>query len=683
MTGTTLRIDPDFEGDPQIPEIPPPADYPFEPSPDEYSAEIFDPSYRSRRETYLALIRRNPAPHNPKAPWYELARLSVGGSPHLGIITSAFDHIQDRQDGADAQLHFVLRLLYQFSDQPALELSLLQHAQQVVLEFKYWPDEPGADAMTYWTESHYLLFSAAGYLAGQLYPEMVFTNSGLSGSDLSGLHRERLLQWMNLRFFTGFSEWLSNVYYDEHLTALLNLVQFSQDQEIRQRASMLVDLLLLDISLNQFQGSFSSTHGRGFGDSNKWAELESTTDTSKLLFGKGLFSISDNTSAVAFALSDAYQLPTVLFEIANDQSRNEMLNRQRVGILVNQAGWWGLKARKLADALHLLTLEAYFHPQVVNSFVKMANHYGWWENQLFEPLTRRKGLLKTLHALRLLPLFTRLFEEDLGRTAREQANLYTYRTPDYMLSSAQDFRKGYGGHQQHLWQATLGRGAVCFTTHPARHNGPPPNYWSGSGFLPRVAQLKTCSSPSTASPNRLPSGFRTNCTSPTPGCRVTSSKKSWKKTAGSSPGSVMATWPCSPNTRMNGAPHPGKTRTGRSSWRSPGISGFVRWGARKPAANSKTSSRRSSSPKCVSTIPASPTPPPPRDACSSVGTVPSSVTGVRFPSTATRVTAIPTSRSTSLPMKCPSSWASTTSTSTGSLPPVSPPPSPRNSPSLM
>jgi len=51
-------------------------------------------------------------------------------------------------------------LLYQFSDQSALDLSLLQRAQQVVLGFKYWPDEPGVDAMTYWTESHYLLFSA-------------------------------------------------------------------------------------------------------------------------------------------------------------------------------------------------------------------------------------------------------------------------------------------------------------------------------------------------------------------------------------------------------------------------------------------------------------------------------------------------------------------------------------------
>jgi len=50
---------------------------------------------------------------------------------------------------------------------------------------------------------------------------MIFSNSGLNGRDLSELHRNRLLQWMNLRFFTGFSEWLSNIFYDEHLTALL------------------------------------------------------------------------------------------------------------------------------------------------------------------------------------------------------------------------------------------------------------------------------------------------------------------------------------------------------------------------------------------------------------------------------------------------------------------------------
>lgn len=490
MTGKTLRVDSESEAGLPIPEILPPADYPFELIPDEYSAQVFDHSYQSRREAFLAHVRRNPAPNNPKAPWYELARLSLGANPHLGIISSAFQHIRSRQDGADAQMHFVLRLLYQFSGHTSLDLELLQLARQEVLEFKYWPDEPGLDAMTYWTEGHYLLFCSAGFLAGQLYPDQQFLNSGLLGSELMQLHRSRLLQWMNLRFFTGFSEWLSNVFYDEQLTALLNLVQFSLDQEIGLRAAMLVDLLVLDIALNQFQGSFSSTHGRAYGSASKWAELESTSDTCKLLFGKGSFSVSDNTSAVAFALSEAYRLPRVLFEIANDDQRNEMLNRQRVGLQVEQAGWWGLNTRRFEDALHLLTLEAYFHPQLAGFFVKTASRFGWWENPLFQPLARHRRLLNTLRLLRLLPLFTRLFAEDLGRTAREEANLYTYRTPDYMLSSAQDYQPGRGGHQHGIWQATLGRGAVCFTTHPPRHQGAPPNYWSGSGFLPRVAQIK-------------------------------------------------------------------------------------------------------------------------------------------------------------------------------------------------
>jgi len=58
-------------------------------------------------------------------------------------------------------------------------------------------------------------------------------------------HRLRILRWMNLRFFTGFSEWLSNVFYDEDLTALLSLVDFCEDDDLRTRAAILVDLILL------------------------------------------------------------------------------------------------------------------------------------------------------------------------------------------------------------------------------------------------------------------------------------------------------------------------------------------------------------------------------------------------------------------------------------------------------
>ena len=101
-----------------------------------------------------------------------------------------------------------------------------------MLGFKYWPDEPGIDSMCTWTENHHILFASAAYLAGQLFPDAIFTNSGHAGAEKMAQNRPRISRSLDLRFRTGFSEWLSHVYYDEDLTALLSLVDFCADAEI-------------------------------------------------------------------------------------------------------------------------------------------------------------------------------------------------------------------------------------------------------------------------------------------------------------------------------------------------------------------------------------------------------------------------------------------------------------------
>jgi hypothetical protein len=66
-----------------------------------------------------------------------------------------------------------------------------------------------------------------------------------------------------------------------------------------------------------------------------------------------------------------------------------------------------------------------------------------------------------------------------------------YRTPDYMLSSAQDYRPGESGSREHIWQATLGPAARVFVNHPtctSLDRARRPNFWRGNGSLPRVAQ---------------------------------------------------------------------------------------------------------------------------------------------------------------------------------------------------
>jgi hypothetical protein len=74
-----------------------------------------------------------------------------------------------------------------------------------------------------------------------------------------------------------------------------------------------------------------------------------------------------------------------------------------------------------------------------------------------------------------------------------EVNKVTYKTPDYMLCSAQDHHPGEKGVQQHIWQATLGPDAVVFVTHPAclsEENSHRPGFWHGNVVLPRVAQWK-------------------------------------------------------------------------------------------------------------------------------------------------------------------------------------------------
>lgn len=469
---------------------PAPEDYPSKFVQDDYSSQPFNKSYDGRRQAFLQHCLNNPAPQNTKAAYVELARLAAGGTPHEGVINAALDYIDQRKDCADFVLHSILRLIYQFGDHPLLSVDLLNRARKTVLGFKYWPDEPGIDSMCTWTENHQILFTSGAYLAGQLYPRDNFSNSGHSGIQKMEINRRRIFRWLELRFRTGFSEWLSHVYYDEDLTALLSLVEFCQDAEIRQRATMVIDLILLDMALNSFKGTFGSSHGRSYENTKKWASNEATTDTSKLLFGSGVFSSFDNMSAVAFALSTHYRLPPVIYAIANDHQQPEVVNQQRMGIRLDEAASWGLGFEDFEDGMIYLSLEAYAHPRTANLVLDMFDSYNWWENSFFKPFKSYKNLLQLLRRTRLLGTMVRLFEWDVCRNTREEVNIYTYRTPDYMLSTAQDYRAGYGGDQQHIWQATLGENAVCFTTHPAKRAGPSPNYWAGSGVLPRAAQVK-------------------------------------------------------------------------------------------------------------------------------------------------------------------------------------------------
>jgi hypothetical protein len=443
-----------------------------------------------RRDEYFAWVRRTPAQPHLACVFRELARLAAGDEPHLGVFEAACDFVDARVDCADFVLHGILRLLLQFGDDPRLPPWLVERAHSTVLGFKYGPEERGRDSMCTWTENHQILFAAAALVAGERFPGHRFANTGESGRDKAQTARSRVVRWLDLRFRTGMSEWLSNVYYDEDLTALLTLVDFAAEEEIRVRAAMIIDLLLLDMVLHSFRGVFGCTHGRAYEESKKWAANENVSDTARLLFGAGVYGAPQNMSAACFALSPKYGLPAVLRSVVLEVAESTAEVRQRMGIRVEEGARWGVGTESLDDGMVWLSMEAYTHPRTISLFVRMLDAWDWWRNDFFAPFRRARGFLRVVQRLGLLPHLARLVEWDITRNLRSEVNAYMYRTPDYALSSALDWRPGYGGDQQHLWQATLGPDAVCFTTHPGPRRARSPSHWTGSACLPRVAQVE-------------------------------------------------------------------------------------------------------------------------------------------------------------------------------------------------
>mgnify|MGYP001818603129 CR=1 FL=1 len=487
--------------------------------------------YEARRQAFFDTT----VAADPNNTYSEVVRVMRGIAPDESKIQHDLDRLTAREDTSDFKLPGLLWLLYKYSDSEVLEAELVANIKGVLLKHKFWPDErlnetewlpepepvegadwiPTTDSMVYVTENHYILYASGAYLVGQLYQDEMFEASGETGAEKMETFRPRVMKWLELRYKTGFSEWLSNVYYDEDIPAVVALAELAEDPEIKQLASMVLDLIFADLALNQYRGTFGSTHGRTY-EQKFGGSRDSTRSTSALLFGvtdfddpevkpSNLpFELADfrpgNMSSTMVALAEEYRVPRVIYDIANDTEREEMENRQRMGIRLDEAESWGLDVNRFEDGMTFMTLEAYTHVLTFGVWVEMLDAYGWWVHDDYNLFIDFEDVLRNEM---VRDAFAKGAEKDITRNMRPEVNIYTYRTPRYMLSTAQDYRdphavdyvqndSGYGGDQQSIWQATLGKDAVVFTTHPANEDwgGDTPRFWTGYGTMPRSIQVK-------------------------------------------------------------------------------------------------------------------------------------------------------------------------------------------------
>lgn len=438
-------------------------------------------------------------------PDYTAPTAAVG----LDAFSRSFEKMSTLRDTRDFDALYLLNLWIDYREHPMLAPGTADAIGDALAGFKMWFTEPTPDGIIddsyYWTENHQVLFHTIEYLVGQEMPDRMLSTDRKSGAEHNAIARERLLRWLEQRGRFGFAEWHSNVYYQKDLTPLLTLIEFADDEEIRRRATIILDVLLYDMATHTIRGAFGATHGRSYKKDKMTRRHDDTWGGVKLLFDQTdlPYQSRGHPDATLLARSRHYRMPEVIRRIAT--TTEPFTERERMSLPIDLDGpveenpeapfgfdyddeenldvWWGIGALT-AWPVAPLTLEIF-------------ERYNLWITEAFLPFA-------DLQVLAAVPMVAQVFSVNAHKFfafgVLDQVNTVTHRNADYMLSTAVDYNAGSFRSQIHTWQLTFDPDALVFTMHPFRANpesldwsdrdNEQGGYWTGDASVPRSAQFE-------------------------------------------------------------------------------------------------------------------------------------------------------------------------------------------------
>ena len=395
-------------------------------------------------------------------------------------LNGTLEYIKNEYDCSDFKLVNLIRILYEFND--SIPLPYTQKIEEVLTNFRYWMDDPGENSMCYWSENHQILFASAEYLIGQKYANSNFQNSGLSGEQHQTKARKRILDWLQMRWDYGFTEFYSGVYYKEDIGALINLIDYAHDEEIVKKCQIILDLLFYDMASQSCNTLFISTSGRAYENNRKSGGMNSITN----YFWGDRKSLNPGMTYGLEATKN-YHLPPVLKKIAQDSTANIVI-KQSNGLNINELsreGYYGTDTRSI---MMQWGMEAFSNPEIVRNSISYIRSNSMFSNDFIKDFKILDfSLLSWLH---LEPFIVKLLNPQSNGVAIQKGDTYTFKTKDYSMYTTQNHQVGNYADQQHIFGMNIGNHFAIFHCHPAidNKNSQSPNYWVGYGHFPHSVQ---------------------------------------------------------------------------------------------------------------------------------------------------------------------------------------------------
>lgn len=269
------------------------------------------------------------------------------------ILRDQLKFISERKDCSDFYLVPILWLWIKYKNN-VFTGKFWEYAENIILNFRYWIDEPGNDVMWYFSENHALLFHVSELLAGQILPDKVFLNSGEKGSVHYKKAVQRLEEWFRRFFVEGFAEWNSTAYLPIDLIGFFAIYELSKERKLRKMAKKAIDMTFKIISMNSHHGVMACSHGRTYQKELKGRYINYTNALVWAAWGIGYLNRATNAQTL-FCLS-SYEPDQNLKKFVDWKQKGSLIFRNTQG----KNGFVNLYLYKNKD--YLLTSALDFKP---------------------------------------------------------------------------------------------------------------------------------------------------------------------------------------------------------------------------------------------------------------------------------------------------------------------------------
>lgn len=220
-------------------------------------------SYNALRNSYIDRLLREQARMGFSYVGQLLLKLSEKfplTERDYSLLDDIFDFIGQRKDCSDFHLAFLLRLYMLKGDK--LDARYVNDLKNVALNFRYWTDEEGRDAMWFWSENHRILFHSSQMIAGLLFPEERFSASQRTGKEQAEIGSRRVEEWITELENFGSDEFQSINYLNVTVLGMLNVIDFASDETLKKRMTKLLDMIFRRATLSTFDGVCLGVQGR-------------------------------------------------------------------------------------------------------------------------------------------------------------------------------------------------------------------------------------------------------------------------------------------------------------------------------------------------------------------------------------------------------------------------------------